>query len=199
MPFASTSTTRATASEGADFLSLPPELRNRIYELAFTDDKPTEHTFSIIHNRLRQAPLTCTGRQIRNESLPMIYSINTIRILVGTAYQQAACLKWLEAIGPHIKLIRRLEIRVCGHANRYVLERQQAHAARFQYSTLLLANEWQQLPCRVALYGAGHLSKRVLHLNRALRVGDTGAVQMREIVESIFRDAKRKLKKHDRW
>ncbi|KAK4546752.1 hypothetical protein LTR36_001484 [Oleoguttula mirabilis] len=194
----SISITQPAVQEGAEvqiteglFLNLPPELRNRIYELAFADEELTEHAFG--GDWPGQAPLTRVNRQLRSESLAVFYGINPLRLLVGTTRQQTACPKWLEAIAPHVKLIRRLEIRTCGHANRYVLERAQGGTTPFECSASLLSSEYDQAACRVALYGVDWLEEDVERLNRALRIGDTGAIQMCDIMESVFEDAKQRI------
>jgi len=176
---------------GSPFLRLPPELRTCIYHLILTADPPIEQTFSNL-SRPQQAPLTLIHRFIRSETLAVFYGTNTIRLPVGTNKQRTLCIAWLDAITPHFKLIRRLEIRVCGHQYRYVLERLD-DPLRFGSRAELLSPESRWVETRLGMRGVVWLRQKMALLNKALRTGDTGVLQMSAVVDAIFWDATRKF------
>jgi len=65
------STRDPNAMDTSKLLSLPPEIRNQIYHLALTQDKPLPSTV------ICEPGLLATNRQTRREALPIYYSENT--------------------------------------------------------------------------------------------------------------------------
>jgi hypothetical protein len=66
-------------------LKLPPELRNRIYELVLPRKPPAEPVFYYIEVNLqwKEPPLIRTSKQILHEALPMFYAINEFTVFAG--------------------------------------------------------------------------------------------------------------------
>jgi len=64
-------------------LKLPPELRNRIYELVFLDQQP-QNLLAGDH------PATRTCRQIRSDSIDLFYSISNFRLVVPCIWTNSA-------------------------------------------------------------------------------------------------------------
>lgn len=102
-----------------DFLDLPPELRNRIYEelLASRSHITIVHdsTPARIHETVRWCPdllygrqpaITLVSRQLRRETLKLFYSVNTFSVDITTWSRTAngkvdtrLANSWLRAIG----------------------------------------------------------------------------------------------------
>ncbi|KAK4618342.1 hypothetical protein CLAFUW4_12549 [Fulvia fulva] len=88
------------------FLDLPPEIRNTIYEFAVTCDNDEDCRITAcapwpnaadrpIQELCMEPALTRTCRQIRHESLPMFYSMNTF-----CSDSNHFTLKWLQHLRP---------------------------------------------------------------------------------------------------
>ena len=112
-------------SDLSGFLSLPPELRNRVYEYALVSDTAIEFRVSRFRSRtldtdalrmkrdqttrklkerlsreLEQPPLTRTCRVIRDEALPVFYGNNTFLIGDWWIHCRKWMLAWLQRLGP---------------------------------------------------------------------------------------------------
>ncbi|KAK3658036.1 hypothetical protein LTR56_000756 [Elasticomyces elasticus] len=95
-------------------LTIPPELRTRIWELALkiTDTPPVicqdsankDKTLKVctykFDNQAIQPSLTKTNRQVRAETLPMFYGRNTFELGYGLGRE------WLSCIGEHATHLR---------------------------------------------------------------------------------------------
>ncbi|KAK4546785.1 hypothetical protein LTR36_001517 [Oleoguttula mirabilis] len=107
-----------TNSDTVCHLLLAAELRNRIYELAVSDQ-----TFIRMPDA-RQPALTRTCRQIRNESLPLYYECNTFRIYDEHKRRNSrpdAPVRF----GPsnlRIQEMKHIQIEMCGHGSVYNLK-----------------------------------------------------------------------------
>jgi hypothetical protein len=64
---------------------LPPELRNRIYELVLPRRPPLQPVYYYAEARLqwKEPPLIRTSKQIRHEALPMFYAVNEFTLLAS--------------------------------------------------------------------------------------------------------------------
>ncbi|KAK4548229.1 hypothetical protein LTR36_010099 [Oleoguttula mirabilis] len=79
------------------FLSLPPELRNRIYDLLLPQNTPRG-------TRHKRSSITQASRQLREESLPIFFAASTFFIRFDTQHRDvqecvADARKWAELIG----------------------------------------------------------------------------------------------------
>ncbi|KAK5732175.1 hypothetical protein LTR17_010752 [Elasticomyces elasticus] len=97
-------------------LTIPPELRTRIWELALeiTDTPPVicrdsankDKTLKVwrykFDDQAVQPPLTKINRQVRAETLPMFYGRNTFELGYGLGRE------WLSCIGEHATHLRSL-------------------------------------------------------------------------------------------
>lgn len=71
----------AAAEVKCRLLSLPAELRNRIYEMVVVHQQPITMSHRRRHRLTRTPPaITRTCQQIKNESLPIFYEWNTFRL-----------------------------------------------------------------------------------------------------------------------
>lgn len=102
-------------------LSLPPELRNRIYQLALVKYPHIEVVTFRYCTVARQPPLTRTCRQIRNESLLMFHQLNTFRFILHRNYTRKVkiCFDFIES---HISELRHIEIASRHHYSYLTLE-----------------------------------------------------------------------------
>lgn len=111
-------------------LSLPPELRNRIWAYAMKPSGGQSREPLIIHRsrwydrRLMsgksamQPALTKVNRRIRSESLPMFYGRNILTIEYDNSGGSDRALQWLKSLGKNAKFIQ--ELRVNGGKVPYV-------------------------------------------------------------------------------
>ena len=74
------------------FFTLPPELRNRIYELLLLPNTNEQGPYSISRHRLNPAILN-VNRQIRSESAGIFFQNNTFQFS-----DPAICLRWLRTV-----------------------------------------------------------------------------------------------------
>lgn len=104
----------ATADSHCALLSLPPEIRNRIYEYAVVELPCVE-----IHLRQHQEPcghggeqpaLTRTCRQIRNESLGLFYELNAFCIRAGPDRP-----RYLGPIRSYLDKVKKAQIQIFDH------------------------------------------------------------------------------------
>jgi hypothetical protein len=102
---------------------LTPELRTYIFELALVIEDQIFNDFSRLtypsdcycyNQKIKssQPPLTRVNRQLRAETLPIYYSRNKFLVWVENADGWVGSMKWLQAIGNSIELIRSLRIDV---------------------------------------------------------------------------------------
>lgn len=84
------------------FLSLPAELRNRIY------DNVLPHATDI-YPQPEPALLQAT-RLIRSETLPMYYGANVFCLCMHSRHARDECLRWWDRLGAKAALVRRLRI-----------------------------------------------------------------------------------------
>ncbi|KAK4574877.1 hypothetical protein LTR86_001719 [Recurvomyces mirabilis] len=86
----------ATATPSPPTLvTLPPELRNRIYELVL----PVGQVIDILpaYNEAHQSPpITCVNRQLRRETLPIYYGNNTFQSSIG--YPPGNMVAWISSL-----------------------------------------------------------------------------------------------------
>lgn len=96
------------------FLSLPPELRIKVYEYALISPSSMYEitdTFSTDQNRSRHrkpivTALLKTCRTINYEAAPILYGRNSLKATNSTPFSQ-----WLEAIGPiNIRFLKSIQI-----------------------------------------------------------------------------------------
>lgn len=124
------------AKSRISFMTLPPELRNRIYQLTLLPSKGdsgcVDNTTAIDLKTpnstwTRQPALTKVSRQIRAESLPLYYGLNKFVVRISQTRSYRSTVKqcsfgkslssdcaavWLSRIGKaNIDLIKDLEIR----------------------------------------------------------------------------------------
>ncbi|POS78334.1 hypothetical protein DHEL01_v203264 [Diaporthe helianthi] len=69
----------AVSSRRRSFLSLPAEIRNKIYQYSLVE-RPSRAALRI--KGLAQPPLTRTNRQVRSEALPIYYGNNRFEIII---------------------------------------------------------------------------------------------------------------------
>ena len=116
--------TTPDSSTSFPFLSLPPEIRNHIYDLTLPSF-PQKHIYIIQSAaNLAQPALTRVNKQLRAETLSYYYSCNHFQIYTsGSLY----AVHWLKSIGScNRKCIRRLTI--CSWVGtRYVLDELKNH------------------------------------------------------------------------
>lgn len=103
--------------EPISFLTLPPELRNAIYDISL----PNNHTFTIgpwrPNTRHMQPPLTMVCKQIRQETLPMFATRNIFQIRATTELARKG---GPIQISPSIAaLLERLDVFVCPVSTSY--------------------------------------------------------------------------------
>jgi len=94
------------------FLSLPPELRNRIYELLLPTLLSISSGNTPLSNQTRP-PLPLIKRvnhQIRTESLSHYYCVITIRLRLRYFEDLARCGRWFESLGEYFRLIKHFEL-----------------------------------------------------------------------------------------
>lgn len=121
VPTAPSSATKAAAKKSeCAFLALPAELRNRIYEFALIKDDPIEVVLWRPCSNGAPPALTQTSRQIRSESLPIFYGLNTFRLDAEDWFNRAIAKDTASTLS-NIQLIRDMEIIVCDHGNYYRL------------------------------------------------------------------------------
>lgn len=79
-------TTRSTTAPAARnpfrFLDLPPELRNRVYELALHEQDPEPVTFTHGDINKHQPALAYVSQQLRDEALDIWYGCNKFTLIV---------------------------------------------------------------------------------------------------------------------
>ncbi|QIW96488.1 hypothetical protein AMS68_002006 [Peltaster fructicola] len=97
-------------SQRSMLLSLPAELRERIFEFALMSEKPLV-TFHIDeyqqedYQEARQPPLLTVSRQIRQEALPLFYASNDfIFFTEGRKADESCC--WVKSIQPYLDHLR---------------------------------------------------------------------------------------------
>lgn len=102
---ASTDGSVTVDDQDSDFLRLPGELRNRIYDMALiADHQPiTAEPWTLYDksghlNGLQPALARCC-RSLRAEALPVFYSKNAFQLHVWPAKGRANASRWLRAIG----------------------------------------------------------------------------------------------------
>ncbi|KAK5112303.1 hypothetical protein LTR85_011575 [Meristemomyces frigidus] len=94
-----TSTPVAHLHQDSPLLKIPPELRNIIYDLVLTSDKPID-TQDTAAARVSALLATCT--QIRREAAPIFYGQNTFSGTVhrpGRRVNEITIFHWLTSIG----------------------------------------------------------------------------------------------------
>ncbi|KAK1819953.1 hypothetical protein LTR12_005675 [Friedmanniomyces endolithicus] len=98
-----------SSSDESPLLALPPELRNRIYELVLVDDgneiidiyPETDHF--VTNPYLWQPALTRVSKELRHETLAMFYGQNTFRVpLTSDVYRSVGVLVCPDAIPMHL-------------------------------------------------------------------------------------------------
>ena len=107
----------ARVTSQLSFLSLPPEIRNHIYDLSV----PTSRTFVIgpwrPNTQRMQPPVTRVCKQIRNETLPMFVARNNFRIRASTEHMRENSSMM---ISPFISLLLHdLEVQICPFTETY--------------------------------------------------------------------------------
>lgn len=96
-----------TAKPRCHLLELPPELRNRIYELVVVRDEPvktviiSDFQHRACFARLQQPRITATCQQIRQESLSIFYTCNSFRFSIGVDYKKdfSTLANYLDIVG----------------------------------------------------------------------------------------------------
>lgn len=83
--------------ENSSFAKLSPELRNQIYELVLRSNRTTLELRDI----KSYSGLTQTCRQIRAESLPMLFALNNFAFTTSNQRLQKFC-AFLRAVGPAV-------------------------------------------------------------------------------------------------
>ena len=126
-----------SASPHCGLLSLPPELRNRIYEIVVKIDvSPINICLWNAVKIDKQPAITRTCRQIRNESLPMYYQLNTFCFDASEWYLEA----FRDVNGPfsalmdtYLVLMRTIRVNTCKyHDNCYFYELKLAKQGGFE-------------------------------------------------------------------
>lgn len=94
-------------------LTLPAEIRNRIYEFALINIDPlaTAPQSNIIHasSSAIQPGLTRSCRQVRNETLKMFYTCNTFLLYCDLPHT-AKSTRWVASIAGHMPMISRFSL-----------------------------------------------------------------------------------------
>ncbi|GIZ48585.1 hypothetical protein CKM354_001163900 [Cercospora kikuchii] len=111
----------------SSFMSLSPELRNMIYEMALFDEGgvqiPFDRTFQTTRLR-RHTALLCVSRQINEEARTIWYGMNTFKyhlcwlpgepvspLMRSASFGRPEYLnEWLKQIGPNVALIKTIEL-----------------------------------------------------------------------------------------
>ncbi|TKA75986.1 hypothetical protein B0A55_03254 [Friedmanniomyces simplex] len=99
-----------SAQEKCRFLTLPPELRNHIYELALVDTNPISipWMYMLRSKEPSEPSLLRTCHRIRDEALPIFYSSNTFETsIIGLG-------EWFRRL-PDVKLGMLENVRVIGY------------------------------------------------------------------------------------
>lgn len=159
------------------FLDLPPEIRNRVYELVLRedDDRCTQIRPDVL---IRMTNITRTCRQIRAESKDMIF-LRPFAITCGEAGSEKAP-QWLTSLGDRLSLIKELQVhikvptKIAKHmkANRERTKPLTPHErseAVHDAEVAAFTSAWDTaMPLMQAVYDTvsdGILSKRVLQLH----------------------------------
>lgn len=171
-------------------LSLPAELRNRIYELAL----PTllcvesEEEFEAANLDMPQQPsLTRVNRQIRDESLQLYYGLLTVRLFLHWTEDLVQYRCWFEAIGKNFRLIKRFEFKdaeECTHDN-YIVLKWSPVLTRFQLSVLAEAI-CEQDDCYIFSEFDLEDETQLCALHHAIKKGESGALQVAKVIESLL-------------
>ena len=104
----------STKPPRSHLLDLPAELREHIFSLAVTSEKPTV-TFRLdrfqkeSYEEASQPPITRVSRQVRREALPLYYDCN--EFIIHTEGQKAGdAHRWLHYSQPHLSKLGRLAL-----------------------------------------------------------------------------------------
>ena len=102
----------ATEQPNPGFLDLPPEIRNRVYELALFDGNGAV----AIDATWRPPPLLSTCKQIRNETLCMVYTCNEFAFTITNCNVSvlAAFEKHVKSLPKELRRRVRYAIRLSG-------------------------------------------------------------------------------------
>ena len=114
-----TTTTESIPPVQCRLLSLPPELRNRIWDTTLNEVSNRQASIKVVHDRqverICQPKLLQVCRQIRAEVLPMYYSSTTFRFEpwydVGIKFGEL----WLRAVHEHAEYIQHVQL--CAQLN----------------------------------------------------------------------------------
>lgn len=109
-----------SAQDGCRLLLLPPELRNRIYELVlidqddriqalFGDDYDSKETAA----DLSQPALTRVSRAVRKDTLPIFYGQHTFYLWLDHSGAKRTYTKWMTAIEARVRLFRLVKLVMC--------------------------------------------------------------------------------------
>lgn len=114
--------------QGSHLLSLPPELRNRIFELVLPS--PPDGVLTLTARSpakgIQLPILSQVSRQVRRETLSLFFSNATLRLHTDGRSSLAFVRTWLDLLRPHLDFVRHVEFKdifACLHDNYYTLER----------------------------------------------------------------------------
>lgn len=151
------------SGNGPGFFDLPPEIRNRVYELVFpcrdrTAYNPVLHFRKIEPCRCFEQPLMRVSKQVRAESVSLHYSIHEFHFVLFPP-NKTVLLSWLDNVArDSISYIRRVQLK------RYVEGKIHYLGERIMTVTIDL-NEESEVDIRVA----GKRMVLPVELNRLVR------------------------------
>ncbi|KAF1345799.1 hypothetical protein BDV97DRAFT_401184 [Delphinella strobiligena] len=97
------------------FLALPPEIRNHIYELAFSEPQTVNADYAPLNWHFKQHALTLTCRQIQAEALPVLFGMLSWGIVLSRKATDSPSLSplmqaWMARNAQETSYISRLEL-----------------------------------------------------------------------------------------